>query len=63
MQNLAEKEFGPIVLRVVEKLIRRVGFDDLAVVHEQDGVPRVEQERSRSLERWKRSTLRAEGRA
>ena len=38
VQNLAEEQLGPLVLRMVEELLRRVDLDDLARVHEHDAV-------------------------
>ena len=40
MQNLAEEQLGPLVLRIVEERLRRVHLDDLALVHEDDAVRR-----------------------
>ena len=31
MQNLAEEQLGPLVLRMGEERLRRVGLDDLAL--------------------------------
>jgi len=38
VQDLAEEQLGAFVLRIVKELGRRVLFDDLALVHEDDTV-------------------------
>ena len=38
MQNLAQEQLGPVILRVVEEVIGRRLFHDLALVHEDHAV-------------------------
>src|SRR5450830_127347 len=38
MQDLAQEQLGPIVLRVIEEVVRRGLFDDFALVHEDHAV-------------------------
>src|SRR5690606_27394310 len=38
VQNLAQEQLGPIVLRVLEERVRLVLLDDFATVHEDDAV-------------------------
>ncbi len=38
LQNLREKQLGPLVLRVLEEFLGRIRLDDLARVHENDAV-------------------------
>jgi len=38
MENLAQEQFGSVMLRVAEELFGRVSFHDLPVVHEEHAV-------------------------
>eukprot|EP01032_Pedospumella_encystans_P002102 gene2102-2462_t len=38
VQDLAQEQLGALVLRIVEEFGRRILFDDLALVHEDDAV-------------------------
>ena len=38
LQNLAQEKLRPLVLRVVEEFLGLVGLDDLAAIHEYDGI-------------------------